>query len=30
MDNIGDLEIEFINQKLIERIGEIKWKKLRN
>lgn len=27
-DNIGDLEIEYINQKLIERIGEIEWKKV--
>lgn len=27
-DNIGDLEIEYINQKLIERIGEIEWKEV--
>ncbi len=29
-DDIGDLEIEFINKKLIERIGEIEWQQIRN
>ena len=29
-DKIGDLEIKHLNRNLIKRIGEVKWKTLRN